>query len=363
MRKPADSVTTARLPPTRERGESLQAEIQAQPWRWDYHQLLRRFECLHPGLPRFGDARRPADEPLRLGQEPALGFAPASLAALQPGRDGAAPRLQVRFLGLFGPNGPLPLHLTEHARERLLHAGDAGFSRFADVIQHRFLCLFHRAWVQAQPCASLDRPAQDHFGVRVAALCGLQGVKPGVAGIQSGSIGLEHAGLFADQVRHAEGLAQLLTAQLGVPVAVEQFIGRWLALRERDRTLLGRGSAGLGRGALLGARVWDRQHGLRLHIGPLQLDAYELLLPAAGGLALLTAWVRQYAGIEYDWDACLSLEAASVPRLRLGQRARLGHDSWLGQRPGHEPVVGFRYQPALGASDRAGAQASPRRPE
>jgi len=361
MRQPDHPVTAA--PSWRQqRGERLQAAIQAEPWRWDYHQLLRRFECLHPELPRLGQARRPADEPLRLGQEPALTFAPASLAALQPGRDGAAPRLQIRFLGLFGPNGPLPLHLTEHARERLIHAGDAGFARFADVIQHRFLCLFHRAWVQAQPCASLDRPAQDHFGARVAALCGLQGAKPAAAAILPDSVGLGQAGLFADQVRHAEGLAQLLTAHFGMPVAVEQFVGRWLGLRERDRTRLGRDDAGLGRGALLGARVWDRQHGLRLHIGPLKLAEYGQLLPGSGGLAALVTLVRQYAGVEYDWDARLSLDAASVPRLRLSRQARLGHDSWLGPRPGHEPAAGFRCQPGQVGNSHGGLGAAERRP-
>ena len=361
MRKPDHPVTA--WPSLRhQRGEALQATIQARPWDWDYHQVLRCFECLHPELPRLGQARRPADEPLRLGQAPALDFAPASLAALQPGRDGAAPRLQVRFLGLFGPNGPLPLHLTEHARERLTHAGDAGFARFADVIQHRFLCLFHRAWVQAQPCASLDRPAQDRFGAQVAALCGLQGAKPTATGILPDSVGLGHAGLFADRVRHAEGLAQLLTAHSGVPVAVEQFVGRWLVLRERDRTRLARGDAGLGCGALLGARVWDRQYGLRLHIGPLQLADYRQLLPASGGLAALAELVRQYAGVEYDWDTCLALDAASVPRLQLGRQARLGHDSWLGRHPGHGPAAGFRYQPGQGASDQGGVDAAPWRP-
>ena len=54
------------------------------------------------------------------------------------------------FFGLFGANGPLPLHLTEYAYGRQLQAGDPSFARFADIIHHRFLGLFHRAWAQAQ---------------------------------------------------------------------------------------------------------------------------------------------------------------------------------------------------------------------
>ena len=76
---------------------------------------------------------------------------------------GRPPRLQVRLFGLFGPNGPLPLHITEYARERLRHAGDPTLSRFLDVFHHRFLALFYRAWAQAQPHVNRDRPKEDRF--------------------------------------------------------------------------------------------------------------------------------------------------------------------------------------------------------
>ena len=71
----------------------------------------------------------------------------------------------MRLFGLFGPNGPLPIHLTEYARERLQHGGDATLCRFLDVFHHRFLALFYKAWAQAQPHVNRDRPAQDRFVV------------------------------------------------------------------------------------------------------------------------------------------------------------------------------------------------------
>jgi len=63
----------------------------------------------------------------------------------------------VRLFGLLGPNGPLPIHVTEYARHRLRHAGDATLSRFLDLFNHRFLALFYRAWAQAQPHVNRDR--------------------------------------------------------------------------------------------------------------------------------------------------------------------------------------------------------------
>ena len=311
--------------------QTLFAAISAAPWRWNYFQALRLLDCLNPDLPRLGQARRPADEPVRLGQEPALDFAPASLARLVPGHGTVPARISVRFLGLFGPNGPLPLHLSEYARNRLLHAGDASLARFADLIHHRFLSLFYRAWAQAQPCVSLDRPEQDRFAFYVGALCGLGLDSLRVRDALPDPAKLHHAAGLSRQVRNAEGLAGLLSDCLGLPVTVEPFVGHWMDLRERDCLRLGdRGQ--LGRDTLLGHRVWDRQHKFRLQVGPLSLSDYVDLLPRASGLALLAAAVRNYAGLEYDWDLRLLLRADSVPRLALGGVQRLGYSSWLGRR-------------------------------
>ena len=98
------------------------AALADAPYRYDFYQTLRRMECLYADKPRWGEALRPADEPIRLGQDPDLSFAPAPLASFDRRPRRRRPRLQVRLFGLLGPNGPLPLHLTEYARERLRHA-------------------------------------------------------------------------------------------------------------------------------------------------------------------------------------------------------------------------------------------------
>src|SRR5262245_38659259 len=143
------------------------------PYNYDFYQTMRRLECLYAGKPRWGNALRPVDEPVRLGQDPDLSFAPAPLASFEESHDGQPARLQVRLFGLFGPNGPLPLHLTEYARDRLRHSGDPTFSRFLDLFHHRFLALFYRAWAQAQPHVSRDRPGEDRFAAYVGAFAGL----------------------------------------------------------------------------------------------------------------------------------------------------------------------------------------------
>ena len=70
-----------------------------------------------PPAPR---PQRPPGQDARAPGAGAVGHASrrATLAGLEPAPAGRPPRLLVHFFGLFGPDGPLPLHLTEYARDR-----------------------------------------------------------------------------------------------------------------------------------------------------------------------------------------------------------------------------------------------------
>jgi type VI secretion system protein ImpH len=307
------------------------ADLAAATYRHDFYQTLRHLEALHPDRPRWGMARRPGEEPVRLGQDAELTFAPAPLSSFVT-RAGKPPRLGVRLFGLLGPNGPLPLHLTEYVRERERHAGDPAMARFLDMLQHRFIALLYRAWAQSQPHVNRDRPGQDRFAVFVGSFVGL-----GVPSVHDRDhipdvAKFFHAGALARHVRNARGLRTILEHFFRVPVAIEEFVGHWMALGTRERTCLARDGAVLGAGAVLGVSVWDRQHKFRVHLGPLTLSQYESFLPGGMPLVKLVEWIRLYLGFELEWDVRLRLVAAEVPRLRLGRVGRLGWTTWLGQR-------------------------------
>jgi type VI secretion system protein ImpH len=303
------------------------------PYRYDFFQALRRIEALTPGKPRVGQSLRPADDAVRLAQEPSLSFAPSTLSGFRLGDARSAfPRMEVCFLGLLGPNGALPLHLTEFARERLMHAGDATFSRFLDIFNHRFLALFYRAWAQAQPTASLDRPREDRYASYVASLVGLGTPTLRERDAVPDFAKLFYSGLLSRHVRNADGLGALLSGFFRVPVSIEPFVGHWMTLPARDRTRLGAVAASLGQGAMLGSRIWDRQHKFRIWLGPLTLARYESFLPGGSALPRMVAWVRQYLGFELEWDLALVLARTEVPKVQLGAYGRLGWTTWLGRR-------------------------------
>lgn len=310
----------------------LFAALAETPYAFDFYQTLRRLECLFAEKPRVGEALRPIDEPVRFGQEADVSFAPAPLASFEPAREGHPPRLQVRLFGLLGPNGPMPLHFTEYVRERVRNAGDPTASRFLDLLHHRFLSLFYRAWAQAQPHVNWDRPDTDRFASYIGAFVGVspaafrrRDALPDVAK-------LFHCGALIRHVRNAEGLAAILQHFFRVPVRIEEQVGHWLVLGPRERTHLGREGARLGAGAVAGGRVWDRQHKFRVHLGPLTLGEYERFLPGGALLRTLVDWVRLYLCFELEWDVRLRLRQDNVPPLRLGAHGRLGWTTWLGRR-------------------------------
>jgi type VI secretion system protein ImpH len=312
----------------------LFARLAAAPWDHGFFQALRRIETLHRDRPRLGRSTRPAQDAVRLAQEPSVTFAPSTLAGLEPGDAGLPPRLIQYFFGLFGPDGPLPLHLAEYARDRRRNWRDPTFQRFADVFHHRALSLFYRAWADARPTVGFDRPEEDRFALYVGALAGLGMDSLRGRDAMPDLTKLHFAGRLANQTRHAEGLGAILSAFFTVPVRIESFIGAWLALPERDRTRLAeRPATGtLGGTALLGGRVWSRQHKFRVVFGPLGLADYERLLPGGASFHRLIPVVRNYAGDALAWDVNLVLKRDEVPRTALGRQGRLGWTTWLTPR-------------------------------
>lgn len=338
--------------------------LEQKPFDYDFYAVMRRIECLFDRQPRLGRAKRPVDEPVRFALEPSMSFAPAALAAFEQSKEGRPPRLVQRFFGLLGPNGPLPLHLTDFARERVIHGGDVTLARFLDVFHHRFVELFYRAWAQAQPTVNLDRPREDRYAVYVGALLGI-GTAEKMAGDAIGDHAkLYYSGLLARQVRNADGLRAWLAGYFRVPVAIEEFVGHHLRLPEEDLTRLGVDTAGarLGVGTVLGARVWDRQNKFRIEFGPLDLQQFENFLPGGSAIERLVAAVRQYLCYELEWDARLVLRRAEVPRIMLGKYGRLGWTTWLGKYPRNTDAGDLTLEAErLVAAQEARAAASRRR--
>ena len=331
--------------------EHLFSRLTADATQFDFYYTLRHVDACVSGAAPLGRALRPKDEPLRLTQHASLMFAPATLYEYKPGvAANGLGRLAVHHFGLFGPNGPLPLHLTEYVQERTLHFKDETIARFCDIFQHRFILLSYRAWADCQAATSLDHPGRDHFGRYAASLVGLG--QPSLKNRDSvpDHLKLHHAGHLSRLTRNPEGLIRALSALVRVPIVMQEYCLQWLKLAAGDLTRLssiatagdggqhrielGSASSRLGQGAIIGAMVPDVQHKFRLRLGAMSLKEFERYLP--GGIRFLQVrdWVRNYMGVELAWDAQVVLKRDEVPAARLGSYGQLGWTSWLGMPPG-----------------------------
>jgi type VI secretion system protein ImpH len=301
---------------------------------YEFFAAMRRVECALPELPRLGLAARAADEAVRLGQVPSLTFAPTMFVEAQRREDGKL-WLGGVFFGVFGPNGPLPLHLTEYAHDRRHNFRDHTLARFADIFHHRLTCLFYRGWADAQPTVQSDRPDSDRFRAYVGALVGVGQETLRNRDAMPDPAKLYHAGRLSSEIKNPEGLEALLEDFFEERVCVREFQGEWMSLAGEDRLYLGRSptSSTLGLNATLGRSVWGAQSRFRIVVGPLGLPAFERFLPGSAALQQLTAIVRGYVGFELQWDLQLILKRSEVPGAQLGMGTRLGWTSWSASGP------------------------------
>ena len=318
----------------RDQRNDLELKLKSEPYKFGFFHALRLIECAYPEKPLIGQSKRPADDPVRFGQEVTLAFEPSTISQYIPSKSGHPPRLNEYFFGLFGPNGPMPLHITEYVKSRIHNNHDKTMSRFADVFHHRMIGFFYRARANTEPTFNFDRPFNNKFSTYTGSLLGIghssllnRDALPDLAK-------LHYAGHFAHHAKNADGLKAIIADIFKLPVNLQQFVGEWLDIQDSDLSRLGRTpeTATLGMSAVLGRRVWGCQNKFRLVFGPLTLQQYESLLPSGKRLDKLIAIVRNYLGNEFQWDVNLILKSQEIKGVRLGDSSRLGWTSWLGKR-------------------------------
>ena len=310
-------------------------ELRQEPHRFSLFAALRLLERVDPARPRLGEARRPADEWVRIEQPPHLTFAPSDVTTAQPAERGRLRIGQFGF-GMFGPNGALPSHLTEHAFERRRHHEDGAIADFINIFQHRLASLFYRAWAESDPVASHARPEDDDFATYLGALMGFFDGTARQRDSVPDSAKLYRAGLFASASRSAAGLEALLTDYFRHRIEVRQFVGGWLRVPRDLQTQLGTGEshAVLGVSATLGAASWQCQSRFEVVVGPLRFEDFMRFLPGSRALRSLAELIRLYTSGEWSWQVRLLVNDTDAPGVSLGKIGRLGWTSWLGRKQG-----------------------------
>jgi type VI secretion system protein ImpH len=300
--------------------------LEAEPWRFDYFAVLRHLERTHKDWPRIGDSATCREEYVQFGQDPYLDF-PASNLGRVAQEDNRPLKVFVKFLGLLGPQGALPLATTEEAYHYLL-AHDDAFARFLDIFNNRFIQLFFRAWADSRPIVQHDRPGADRFVAYIGSAIGL-GSRP-YQNLDSvpDAAKLGFAGLMGSQAKSASRLAGAVCGIFNVQAEVEEFVGTWLAIEPAEWTTLGGRCNTLGGDAMLGRTVFSVQDKIRIRIFVRDLAQYMRFLPSGDLCERLADLVFFYNGEQLDWDAELAIPSGAVAPVALGRSGQLGWTSW-----------------------------------
>ncbi len=331
----------------RAKKDNIADRLAAEPYQYGFFHALRLIECYHDDKPLIGQSKRPLEDAVRFGQEVSLAFETSTISRFITGKDGKPARLNQRFLGLFGPNGPMPLHITEYVRGREHNFHDNTLARFTDIFHHRMVSLFYRARANTEPVFNFDRPEQDKFADYIGSLAGIGDVALRKRDAMRDLAKFHYIGYLSNQSKNADGLIAMLSDFFKLPVKLQEFIGEWLSMEPGDLTRLGETprTGELGMSVVLGSAVWSCQHKFRIVFGPLNLNEYSSLLPAGKRLQVLVAIVQNYVGYEFNWDVNLVLQQEQVPKTRLDGNTQLGWNSWMGQRASLEDADDLLLNP------------------
>jgi type VI secretion system protein ImpH len=319
--------------PDRQTSDSVAADMALRPHEFNFFQAVRRLESEHRARPRVGSSDRLEEDFLRFCQIPSLSFAPSSIESIE--RVGTVIRMYVNFLGMFGPNGPLPQQLTEFARDRSRNAHDPTLVRFMDIFHHRMLSFFYRAWASNEKSVDFDRSDDARYADYFGSFIGI-----GTSPVQdrdsvSDWAKIHFAGRMSAQTRNAEGLEAILADYFGIPTEIRQFEAYWMKIPKENQCRLGAtpetGSIGIN--AVAGERKYEAQLKFRIRMGPMKVDDLRRLVPTGASFKRLKDWVLNYVDQEFYWDLQCVLEASAVPSIALGQGAMLGWTTWLKSRP------------------------------
>lgn len=306
---------------------SFIARVAEDARRWGLFPAARGVEARSPQLPRIGRARRPSQSAVDLAQVPALEF-PAPTIDTVEFRHGRG-QFNGFWLGLTGPMGALPTHLTEFAVYERRYAAKRPFGRWLDVISNRMLQLFFRAWGDSQPTVHADRPDDDRFAGYLAALTGAtEAVGDGAFPPRAR---LHYAALFASR-RSAVGIEDAVGHLLRQPVRVLQFQPRWREIEREDQSRLGRQFCTLGDGMIAGRSVRVASDAFRVAIGARTMHDYEALLPTGARFRIAQEALDAFAPSHLEWDIVIELPEREARAARLDGRTRLGWTGWVGPR-------------------------------
>lgn len=334
----------------RQHDAGLKQLLQTRGERFNFFTAVRLLHRLFPDSAAVGELSSPEREALRFSHDPSLSFHAGDIAKIHlaaPDEGSSQPRLVSTFLGLYGSVSPLATYFSEDVLRAEL---DEEFSlrAFYDLIHHRLLSLFYRAWKKYRPHVGFRDDASDATTRRLLAYVGTDAQNYDPSPAIDPFLKLSLAPLFSLRTRPERTVQIALQRALpGLEVRLEPFVERHATIPPPERTRLAVHNTTLGVNLTIGKRVKDRSGRIRVVIGPVTYQHYEDYMPGGRNYAHLSRMLAHLTGDAVETELEVQLAESDAPGLQLGnkQGAVLGLNTQLGKRR----QTGRRTRVLLGA--------------
>lgn len=243
------------------------------------------------------------------------------------------------FMGMLGSQGVLPYAYTELIGRREYYHRDHAARAFLDIFFNRAVALFYGAWKKYRLAYQYELDRNERYLPLILSLAG-QGMPSQRSRLREGKGAVfdqaiaYYAAIVSQRPVSGIFLERMLTEYLDVDIRVEQFAGAWYPVPGDQQTSLGGNNAELGRNALSGERVWQRDLRLRLWIGPLRSTRYRDFLPGGKAAAALAKWLTLLGGdaLEYEVQLILHRDDVRPSGLLPEGGGQLGWDTFISTR-------------------------------
>lgn len=338
----------------------------AEPHRFQFFQAVRVLEHLF-----VRNGVRPQDvvtRKLRFRNTLSMGFPASEIEQLRGyteddtpltlPADGESPAWETlaevditpAFMGMLGGSGVLPFGYTERLGEREVYHRDHAARAFFDIFNNRAVALFYAAWKKYRMAFQYELDRRERFLPLVLSLAGMGSpalrsrLATGEGAVFDQAIAYYSAGI-GQRPLSAAFLQRMLREYFEAEIRLEQFVGAWYAVPADQRSRLGGSNASLGRNALSGERVWQRNLRMRLWLGPLRRTRFEEFLPGGTAAAALAKWLTLLGGDSLEYEVRLILHKDDVRSTGLTPHngGRLGWDAIVTTRPAHDHRVDASY--------------------
>jgi type VI secretion system protein ImpH len=237
--------------------------------------------------------------------------------------------------------GVMPRHYTHYVAEREMYHRDKATRAFLDIFTTRAVALFYQTWLKHRLHLQFEADRKNRFLPMIMSLTGMglsgtQGRLEGNAkGISDDTLAY-YASALRERPQSVQWFSRVVSDYFQVKCKVEQFVGQWFQLPEREQTRLGSANCELGKSTFCGGRIWDRSTKVRLTVGPMRKAQFDGFLPGSNAAQNLKQFFRLMVGATFDCEVQLILDKRDLAPASLASDAggtRLGWSGWMSSRP------------------------------